>query len=150
MEDRTIHPSMKGIWAGYLLAVVVVGAGIWAYYTFGSDRPVWLMAIPCVLLLIPIRAQLRRSLVTLRLHDDQLTLETGFFSRTRRTFNMAKIQDVTVKQSLLQRIVGTGDLTLESAGESSRISIQNVDSPRAIADAIIAGSKRSAAQHGNP
>ncbi len=72
-----------------------------------------------------------------------LTLETGLFSRTRRTVDMAKIQDVTVQQSFGQRLLGVGDLMLESAGESGAIGIRNLDQPRVIADAIIAGSRRS-------
>ena len=143
MADRTIHPSMKGVWAGYLFAILVIIAGVLAYRTFAADRPPWLMAIPCLLLLLPLRMQMKRRLVTLRLQGDHLTLETGFFSRTRRTFDMAKVQDVTVRQSFGQRLFGVGDLMLETAGESGRIAIQNVDSPRDIADAIIAGSKRT-------
>jgi uncharacterized membrane protein YdbT with pleckstrin-like domain len=143
MADRTIHPSMKGVWAGYLFAILVIVAGVLAYRTFAADRPPWLMAIPCILLLLPLRMQMKRRLVTLRLQGDHLTLETGFFSRTRRTFDMAKVQDVTVRQSFGQRLLGVGDLMLETAGESGRIAILNVDGPRDIADAIIAGSKRA-------
>jgi uncharacterized membrane protein YdbT with pleckstrin-like domain len=142
MADRTIRPSMKTVWAGYVLAILVIAAGVWAYYTYAADRPRWLMAIPCVLLLPPLRMQLKRRLITLRLQDDHLTLETGFFSRTRRTFDMAKVQDVTVRQSFGQRLLGVGDVMLETAGESGRIAILNVDRPRDIADTIIAGSKR--------
>jgi uncharacterized membrane protein YdbT with pleckstrin-like domain len=143
MADRTIHPSMKGVWAGYLFAILVIIAGVLAYRTFAADRPPWLMAIPCLLLLLPLRMQMKRRLVTLRLQGDHLTLETGFFSRTRRTFDMAKVQDVTVRQSFGQRLLGVGDLMLETAGESGRIAILNVDSPRDIADVIIAGSRRT-------
>jgi uncharacterized membrane protein YdbT with pleckstrin-like domain len=143
MADRTIHPSMKAVWAGYLFAILVIVAGVLAYRTFAADRPPWLMAIPCLLLLLPLRMQMKRRLVTLRLQGDHLTLETGFFSRTRRTFDMAKVQDVTVRQSFGQRLLGVGDVMLETAGESGRIAILNVDSPRDIADVIIAGSRRT-------
>jgi len=143
MEDRVIRPSMKTVWAFYVLVLLIIGAGVWAYYTFAADRPQWLMAIPCVLLLLPLRIHLKRRLVHLRLHDNHLTLESGFLSRTRRTLDMAKIQDVTVRQTLAQRMLGTGDLMLESAGESGRMAIRNVNRPRDIADAIIAGSKRT-------
>jgi membrane protein YdbS with pleckstrin-like domain len=143
MEDRTLHPSMKTVWAAYGLAIVVILAGIWAYFQYEPDWPAWVPAILLILLLPPIRMHLRRRLVTLRLHDDHLTIETGFLSRTRRTVDMAKIQDVTVSQTLGQRMLGVGNLMLESAGESGRIAIGNLDSPRAIADVIIASSKRT-------
>jgi putative membrane protein len=86
---------------------------------------------------------LHRRMITLRFQDDHLTLETGFLSRTRRTLDTAKIQDVTVRQTLVQRLMGVGDLMLESAGESGRMAIANLDRPREIADAIINSSKRA-------
>ncbi len=143
MEDRVIRPSMKTVYPAYALALLVIVACIWAYFTYADDRPRWLLAIPFLVLLSPLQMQFRRRLITLRLHDDHLTLETGFASRTRRTVDMAKIQDVTVRQSLGQRMLGVGDLMLESAGESGRISLQNFDRPREIADGIIESSKRS-------
>jgi uncharacterized membrane protein YdbT with pleckstrin-like domain len=142
MEDRLIRPSMKTVYAAYVLAVVVIVACQWAYFEYLDDKPRWLLAVPLLALLPPIRMHLSRRLITLRLHDDHLTLESGMLSRTRRTVDMAKIQDVTVHQSLGQRMMGVGDLMLESAGESGRISLQNFDSPRDLADSIIDNSKR--------
>ena len=50
---------------------------------------------------------------------------------------MAKIQDVTVNQTLGQRMLGVGDLVLEDSGQRGGMVIRNLDSPREIADAII-------------
>jgi len=143
MEDRTIHPSMKTVWAAYLLAIVIALAAMWAISQYAQDPPNWLYLVPLIVLLPPLNMHLRRRTVTLRFHDDHLTLEAGFFSRTRRTVDMAKIQDVTVKQSFGQRLMGVGDLMLESAGESGAMGIKNLDSPREIADIIINTSKKS-------
>jgi len=134
---------MKTVWAAYGVAIVVILAGVWAYFKFEPDWPPWAPAILLIVLLPPIRMHLKRRMITLRFHDDHLTLETGFLSRTRRTVDMAKIQDVTVRQTLGQRLLGVGDLMLESAGESGAMAIANVDSPREIADQILASSKRS-------
>jgi uncharacterized membrane protein YdbT with pleckstrin-like domain len=149
MQDRTIYPSMKTVYAAYALAFILIIAGIWAYYSYGRDAsgqpyPQWLMAIPLVVLIWPLRMHAKRRLVSLRLHDDHLTIQSGFFSRTRRTLDLAKVQDVTVRQTLGQRLLGVGDLMLETAGESGAVGIPNLDGPRQLADEIIAGSKRSA------
>ena len=134
---------MKTVRAAYGFAVLVVIAGFWLYFTYGENQPRWLLAIPWIAFLPPLKMHITRRLVTLRLQDDHLILETGFFSRTRRTVDTAKIQDVTVRQSFGQRILGTGDLMLESAGESGAMGIPNLDRPHEIADAIIQSSKRS-------
>ncbi len=143
MEDRIIRPSMKTVWIAYALAFAIITAGLWAYFEYGEAQPKWLMAIPLIALLFPIRMHLKRRLVSLRLQDHHLTLETGFLSRTRRTLDMAKIQDVTVKQTVGQRMLGVGDLLLEDSGQGGAMAILNLDSPRAVADSIIASSKRS-------
>ncbi len=134
---------MKTVWAAYVVASLLVLGGMWAYFKYEQDGPVWVPALLLVCLVPPIRLHLSRRMVTMRFHDDHLTLETGFLSRTRRTVDMAKIQDVTVKQTLGQRMLGVGDIVLESAGESGRMSIANLDSPRAIADEILATSSKS-------
>lgn len=148
MEDRTIRPSMKLVWAAYAVVILIVIAGVVLYNLYGQDQQPWLMAIPLVLFIFPMRAHFRRRLISMRIHDLHLTIESGLFSRTRRTIDMAKIQDVTVRQSIGQRMLGVGDLSLESAGESSGMGMRNVDSPHAVADAIIAGSKQAAALRG--
>ena len=152
MEDRTIRPSMKTVWFAYALVSVVVVVGIWAWYNYAQDKPAWLMAVPLIFLVFPVKMHLKRRLVSMRLHDYHLTLETGFFSRTRRTVDMAKIQDVTVKQSFGQRLLGVGDIMMESAGEAGAMGIRNLDSPRHLADEIIRGSKQAlqARATGNP
>jgi uncharacterized membrane protein YdbT with pleckstrin-like domain len=143
IEGVTIRPSMKTVWMGYALVILIIGAAAWAYFQYADTKPRWLLAIPFVLLIFPFKTQMRRRTVTLRFQDDHLILETGFLSRTRRTVDTAKIQDVTVKQTFGQRLLGVGDLMLESAGESGGMSIANVDRPRDIADAIINSSKRA-------
>ena len=100
MEDRTLRPSMKTVWFAYALAIAVVAVGMWVYSTYGQDQPPWLMALPLIVFFIPIRMHMKRRLVSMRLHDYHLTVESGFLSRTRRTVDMAKIQDVTVRQTL--------------------------------------------------
>ena len=143
MEDAIIRPSMKSVWAAYILAIAILVAGIWAVYQYAQEQPPWLYFLPFLVLLPPLKMHLQRRLVKLRFQDDHLTLETGLFSRTRRTVDMAKIQDVTVQQTFGQRIMNVGDLMLESAGESGSMGIKNLDRPRAIADAIINSSKKS-------
>jgi uncharacterized membrane protein YdbT with pleckstrin-like domain len=141
-KDSLIRPSMKGVWAAYLFASIVFAAGVWAYYEYAQDKPAWLIALPLVVFVAPLRMHLRRRLISMRLHDGHLTIESGFLSRTRRTVDMAKIQDVTVSQRLGQRLMGVGDLRLESAGESGAMGIANVDSPRQIADRILEDANR--------
>lgn len=145
MEELIVRPSMKTVWAGYILAAIIFIACIWAYYQYLSDQPAWLLAIPLIVFLPPLRVHIKRRIVTMRLFEGHLTVESGLISRTRRTVDVAKIQDVTLSQSLGQRILGVGDLRLESAGESGAMAMRNIDHPRKIADLILEVAKRAAA-----
>ena len=147
MQPATIRPSTKTVYAAYILAFAVFAAGEWLLAQYAQDRPNWLFALPLIVFLPPVMMHLKRRFVTMSFFDDHVTIESGFLSRTRRTFDTAKIQDVTVKQTLGQRMLGTGDLILESAGEHGSIYIPNLDRPRAIADAILNSSKRGRATY---
>ncbi len=133
---------MKTVWMAYILAAALCGVTVWLWNRYASDYPIWSVAPVLIVFILPIRMHLKRMLIGLHLYDGHLTVERGFFSRTRRTLDIAKIQDVTVSRTLWQRMLGTGDLRLESAGESGAVAIANVDSPREIADEILAESKR--------
>ena len=68
--------------------------------------------------------------------DDKLRYERGLMTRTTRTILISRVQDVTVHQRIGQRIFNVGDLSIETAGESSRETIFNIDRPQEIADHI--------------
>jgi uncharacterized membrane protein YdbT with pleckstrin-like domain len=75
------------------------------------------------------------------LAGDKLRYESGALSKTTRTIQVSKVQDVRVDQSLLQRLIGTGNLSIETAGETSRLTVENIDDPGAVADAITEASQ---------
>ena len=76
---------------------------------------------------------------------DRLRYETGLASKSTRTIQLAKIQDVRVDQRLSQRIFNVGDLSIETAGEASRLTIHNVDDPQGLADEVMSRSQKGAA-----
>ena len=143
MESRVIRPSLKIVRFWYVIVFLLIAAGVFCYYQYLRDKPEWIMAIPAVLLLIPIRKHIRRQFVTLTLHDGRLTVESGMFSRARRTMDLVKVQDVTVRQGLSQRILGIGDLSFETASESGPITVEGIDRPREVADAILFGARKA-------
>lgn len=65
----------------------------------------------------------------------------GLFSQTDRAMNLSRVQDVTVQRSFWQRLWGIGDIMIESASESGRIVITDIDHPRQVADLILAASR---------
>ena len=143
---------MKQIKAGYLLAVLVVAAAVVVHFTYLMPREEpawvhqpWLPTVAALVLLLPIRRHIRRQSVKMTIAGDKLRYEAGLLSKTTRNIQLSKVQDVRVDQSLGQRMLGVGDISIETSGESSRLEMDNVDAPQAIADEIIAASQ----QHGS-
>jgi len=52
---------------------------------------------------------------------------------------------VRVDQGMAQRLFGIGNLSIETAGESSRLTLHNVDSPQALADELMNRVQKGAA-----
>ena len=144
-QDRVVRPSMKGVWAAYLFALILIGAATWGYYTYLYDKPRWFLAIPLVFLFPAFKKHLRQRSAKMSIAGDHLTLDVGLLSKSRRTLDMAKVQDVTVRQSMGQRMIGIGDLLLETAGDrSGSLTMLGIDRPRLIADEILETSHRAA------
>jgi uncharacterized membrane protein YdbT with pleckstrin-like domain len=142
MEELIVRPSMKFIRLGYLVVILLIIAAAVAQNQF-KDRlppewPPWVAPAAFALLLLwPMSRHWEQRFTKMTMIGDKLRYETGMLSKATRTIQLSKVQDVTVRQSLGQRLGGVGDLSIETAGESSRLTCPNIDSPQAIADKII-------------
>jgi uncharacterized membrane protein YdbT with pleckstrin-like domain len=150
MADRVIRPSMKQIKTGYLVVLLVIVAAVVVQAKYRTDEPPWLPewlppAIAALLLIFPIRKHIRRQATKVTLMGDKLRYESGLLSKTTRTIQLSKVQDVRVEQSFGQRMLSVGNISIETSGESSRETFYNIDGPQAIADEIIALSQ----EHGS-
>jgi uncharacterized membrane protein YdbT with pleckstrin-like domain len=147
VSDVTIKPTAKFLKAGTVVTVLVVLALETECLMSWNDNQVggaWVMILPALLLLWPAARAMRRQLTTITLTADRLRLETGALSKTTRTVQLSKLQDVRVDQGLMQRMFGVGDLSIETAGQASRESIHNVDNPHALADEIMNRAQKGA------
>ena len=142
MSEMIIRPTMKFIYMGYVVTVLIVTALVivmmrlqWPPSIPPAWQP-WIPWLPVFLLLWPLKRHVRNRLTKMTILDDRLRYETGLLSRTTRTILVSRVQDVTVRQRLGQRVFGLGDLSIETAGEASRLTIFQVDRPQEIADHI--------------
>lgn len=138
MADVVVRPSMKFIKAGYVLALVAVGVAVFIHYKYLADRysTPWLPLVSLLLLLWPIKRHIQRQSVKLTIAGEKLRYETGITSKSTRIIQLPKVQDVRAIQSLWQRMFGVGDLSIETAGEHSRLVVENLDHPQQLAEEI--------------
>ena len=134
-----ISASVKLIKIGYIVCLLVaIGIAVYLLAIQNQDDRMWaLEALPALAALYLLTRHLRRRMVKLTIVDDRLRYEAGFLSKTTRTMELTKVQDVRVDQTFGQRMLNIGNLSLETAGESSRIVMPSVDRPHEAADKIL-------------
>ena len=81
---------------------------------------------------------LRRNRTHYILTNQNLTVETGIISKDAKHIPLDKVQDVTVRRTLIDRIFNIGNIVVESAGAAGRIPEINVDSPEDVSRQILA------------
>lgn len=137
MPEFVVHPSAKLLKAVYLLSALLAVAI--AVVAVAREQSAWLylLVVPVFVIVWAGVRHIGRRFTRLTVEGGRVRYESGIFSKTARTMELGKLQDVRVDQSLGQRLLDTGDLSLETAGETSRIVIHNVDRPRQVADQIL-------------
>ena len=150
MADIVIRPSLKFIKAGYVCALLVVAAALIVHYKYlvvqyPEQRYPYLPLVSLLILLWPIKRHLQRQTVKLTIAGDKLRYETGLTTKSMRIIQLSKVQDVRVIQSFGQRVFGVGDISIETAGENSRLVVENLDRPRELAEQITDASTHSTA-----
>ena len=133
-----------------MVRLVIVGIVFLAieilYFIYWRDNSNlhWVPLVAPLVFLHPALRALRRQMTTTTVSGDRLRFEVGLLSKSTRTIQLSKIQDVRVDQTLQQRMFRVGNLSIETAGEASRLTLPDVDNPQTIADDIMNRSQRGA------
>ncbi|HEX5707911.1 MAG TPA: PH domain-containing protein [Pyrinomonadaceae bacterium] len=134
----TARPTLLFVKLGYALAAFAA-LGTVALLSFVSAVPVW-VSVPFAfaLLLIPAYYHVRRQMVRYTLTDSKIEIDEGFISQTTRNIPLRNIQDVTVKTSIHQRLLGFGDVVIDNANESGGPTVlDDIPDPRRHMDMIL-------------
>ena len=139
------RPTLLFIKIGYALAAIgailltiLLGKTLGEYLAWY----IWL-PISMSLLLIPAYYHLKRNMVQYTLTNHKLEIDEGFISRKTRNFPLRNIQDVTVSTTIMQRLLGYGNVVIEDASEMSGSTImRNIHNPRQYADLLLREMRR--------
>lgn len=140
MSDLTIRPTAKFLKAGTVLAVLVIAALDIAYFAKWRDDgslPTWFPFVPLVILLWPASRWMRRGFTKATVSGDRLRYEVGATSKSTRNIQLSKVQDIRVDQGVFQRMFNIGNISIETSGETSRLTIPNVDRPQQVVDDLM-------------
>ena len=81
----------------------------------------------------------RRHSLVLRIYSDHVALERGLFTKEHREFFIKDIRSIDVDQTILERLVGIGDITISTAATLDAAEVMpGVPAPMRVKDLLIA------------
>lgn len=110
----------------------VEGAGIFESLPFVSSRfmsyfPKPLLALGILLVLI---AEIKRLRIKYILFDDGVVRKVGFFSTEIKDISYSHTDAIYTRRSFLEKLMGTGDLVIETPAEEESLILEGVSSPK--------------------
>jgi membrane protein YdbS with pleckstrin-like domain len=132
----SITPTFYEVLPSYLVAIVlslIVTAGV----AYVRGRIVIALIAAAIFFIRPIvrHMRLRRTVYTLT--GAKLEIRTGIFSKDTKSIPLRHIDNVEISETLKERLIGIGDVLIDSAALDTKMVLNNVKNPRKYADLIM-------------
>jgi uncharacterized membrane protein YdbT with pleckstrin-like domain len=118
------------------VVVAVVAVAGWAFLPSGELQQTGRLAIGGValllLLVLVVPRLLRWATTNFVLTTDRLIFRSGVLSKLSKEIPLERVNDVTYSQSLWERLIGAGDLFIESAGERGQSIFEDIPRPEGV------------------
>jgi uncharacterized membrane protein YdbT with pleckstrin-like domain len=141
-EDEELIYDLRPHWLTLVVPVLITvavlgGVGLaWVVMPAGDlQQPARLAAglLGVVALLVSVVGRVLRWATThFVLTTERLIFRSGVVAKFGREIPLERINDVTFSQSLFERLIGAGDLLIESAGEHGQSRFSDIRDPEAV------------------
>ncbi|OKI58194.1 PH domain-containing protein [Micromonospora sp. CB01531] len=127
-----LHPHWKALIRPILVLVLTIAAVVagWVLLPEGDGGMIALYVIAALGLVLVLWLGLWPFLVWRTTHylftNERVLLQEGVFSRNRRDLPLTRINDHSMHQRFVERLLGCGTLTIESAGERGQSVLADV------------------------
>jgi membrane protein YdbS with pleckstrin-like domain len=144
LEIFSISPTLLFVKAGYVLAGVGALLFVALFSVLFTFVPIWIdIILGLTLFLIPAFYHIKQKLVRYTLNDTKLAIDRGLISRSTRAVPLRRIQDVTVSASVMQRLLGFGDVVIDNASEEGgKVILKNINTPKRYAGDVLRQMRR--------
>lgn len=133
------HPSWRSMPAFHakgVLGAVVLGAvaGLISALADGHVQVAWVIVAVLVVFVVNLATGLSKRLqTTYTITDQRLTIERGLMTRELYETRLERVQNVSLRQSLLERALGVGTVDFDTAGGAQyEFAFRGVAEPRRI------------------
>jgi len=130
--ERDLHPHWLTVVVPTLLGLLLSAACVWIAVVTPDDetgnRIQWVAVAVLVLVAIPavVVPYLRWRTTHYVVTSHRVMVRRGILTKTGKDITLSKITDVSFQQTLLDRMIGSGSLHIESAGDSPDEDLANI------------------------
>jgi uncharacterized membrane protein YdbT with pleckstrin-like domain len=150
-EGEDVVLDLRPHWstlASPVVAVVVVFAAEFGVATQTDNRVVqWLFLAAAALAVVAfVIRYLKWTNTNFVLTSDRLIYRHGVLAKHGREIPLERINDISFSQRVIERMLGTGDLMIESAGERGQETFADIPKPSKVQNVLYAEMERSKAR----
>lgn len=126
-----------------ILAVVSsIQGGLMTSFQLEFTRMTFIVELLLILAIIIILIKLALDLLdwnytTYKLTDKRVIIERGFLNKDKISMPYAKIQDMDIQQSILERLFGVGDIIIYGGHENTETILDDVPDPKKVEEIIL-------------
>lgn len=133
----SISPTFYEVLPSYLLAIVLSLIATAAVAYLRAPIVVGLAGVT-IFFIRPIFRHIQHKHKVYTLTTTKLEIRTGIFSKVAQSIPLRHIENVEVSETLKERLIGIGDVLIDSAALDSKMVMDNINNPRKYADLIMA------------
>lgn len=144
-DDESVVVALRPHWR------VLLAPAFWLVLTAGAvvaalqvpEPPGWLVPAVSILSLVfllglGVPPLVRRAFTLYALTTERIVVRTGVLNRSSKEIPVESISNVVFNQRIVERLLGYGDVLLESSGESSATVLHDVPDPESFQSRVYA------------
>ncbi|MGH9753745.1 MAG: PH domain-containing protein [Blastocatellia bacterium] len=132
----SITPTFYEVLPSYLLAVAL-SLAVTAAVAYAGENLLYSLIAAAIFFIMPIARHIKLKHTVYTLTTSKIEIRTGILSKSAQSIPLRHIQDVTVSETLKERLIGIGDVLIDSSALDRKMAMNNIDSPRKYADLIM-------------
>jgi len=132
-----IQPAFLPVAASYVwAAALTIFATI--FIAFLGGPLLWVLIASVILFALPLSQHLKWSKTHYILSNAKIEIQEGVLEKNSSYLALWHVQNVTVSESLVERLLGIGNVLIDSAGVANKMILKKIRHPRRYANLILA------------
>jgi membrane protein YdbS with pleckstrin-like domain len=132
----SISPAFYEVMPSYVLAVLL-SLAVTAAVAYARGPLLFAVIGALIFFIRPLFRHFRLKRTVYTLTATKLEVRTGVLSKDSKSIPLRHIDNVEVSETLKERLIGIGDVLIDSAALDSKMVLENIKNPRKYADLIM-------------